>query len=447
VLKRKKSKVLHVMGSLAALTLVLGACSSDHGAHEGAHEGAHGDIDMSQISGDANAADVMFAQMMIPHHEQAVVMSDLAVTRAQDPQLLALAEEIKGAQAPEIELMQSWLQTWGFDRISGDEAMAAHGDHGMAGMLTDQQLQELADAQGAEFDRLFAEYMIEHHRGAILMAQDVLLDGADPAVAALAREIIVTQEREILQLQAFLSGESASAFVGISPPLSHVHGVVVDGEDLLVGSHDGAHRVNALTGKSTRIGQSRDDLMAFSGNPATVLVASGHPGPGSSMRNPLGLVVSSDGGANWQSISLEGEVDFHGIAVRDSELVGWDTRGPLQWSVDGGQTWREGPRLTHTSLAWFGDQVWLATPDQGLVTWIPGQPALDVTGVPGVLLASSSDGSTLWRIDPDGSVHRTVDGSVWTPQGRFTRVEAFAASPTQAFAVTGTSIQVVSTQS
>lgn len=433
---KKNSKLLHVMGSIAALALVLSACSSDHGAH--------GDIDESQISGDANAADVMFAQMMIPHHEQAVVMSDLAVDRAQDPLLLGLAEEIKGAQAPEIELMDSWLKAWGFERISGDDAMAAHGDHGMAGMLTDQQLQELADARGAEFDRLFAEFMIEHHQGAVLMAQDVLLDGADPAVAALAREIIVTQEREILQLQAFLSGDSSSAFVGISPPLSHVHGVVVDGPDLLVGSHYGAHRVNALTGESTRIGQSSDDLMAFSGDPASVLVASGHPGPGSSMLNPLGLIISNDGGVNWQPISLEGEVDFHGIAVRDSELVGWDTRGPLQWSVDGGQTWREGPRLTPTSLAWFGDQVWLGTPDQGLVTWVPGQPTVDDTGVPGVLLAASSDGTTLWRIDPDGTVYRTIDGSTWSPQGRFTRVEAFAATSTQAFAVTGTSIQSVS---
>lgn len=432
---RKSFKLLHIIGFIAALALVLSACSSDHGAH--------GDIDESQISGDANAADVMFAQMMIPHHEQAVVMSDLAVTRAQDPLLLGLAEEIKGAQAPEIELMESWLQAWGFERISGDDAMAAHGDHGMAGMLTDQQLQDLADAQGAEFDRLFAEYMIEHHQGAVLMAQDVLLDGADPAVSALAREIIVTQEREILQLQAFLSGDSSSAFVGISPPLSHVHGVVVDGPDLLVGSHYGAHRVNALTGQSTRIGQSSDDLMAFSGDPASVLVASGHPGPGSSMLNPLGLIISNDGGVNWQPISLEGEVDFHGIAVRDAELVGWDTRGPLQWSIDGGQTWREGPRLTPTSLEWFGDQVWLATPDQGLVTWVPGQPAVDSTGVPGVLLAASSDGTTLWRIDPDGTVYRTIDGSTWSPQGRFTRVEAFAATSTQAFAVTGTSIQTV----
>jgi len=151
-------------------------------------------------AGDASAADAMFAQMMIPHHEQAVVMADLAPTRAQDPQILELAAEIKAAQQPEIDQMATWLEEWGVPRLAGEEAMAAHGSHGMSGMLTDEQLAELEASSGANYDRLFAQMMIEHHQGAIDMAAEVL-DSSDPRVAGLAQQIVSTQEAEIEQLR------------------------------------------------------------------------------------------------------------------------------------------------------------------------------------------------------------------------------------------------------
>lgn len=153
-------------------------------------------------AGDASAADAMFAQMMIPHHEQAVVMADLAPTRAQDPQILELAAEIKGAQQPEIDQMAAWLEEWGVPRMDGDDAMAAHGAHGMSGMLTDEQLAQLEASSGADFDRLFAQLMIEHHQGAIDMAKDVA-GSSDPRVAELADQIISTQQVEIEQLKPF----------------------------------------------------------------------------------------------------------------------------------------------------------------------------------------------------------------------------------------------------
>jgi uncharacterized protein (DUF305 family) len=121
----------------------------------------------------------MFAQMMIPHHQQAVQMADLATTRASSPVIKELAAQIKGAQQPEIDQMSAWLAEWGVPVLDGEEAMSDHGDHGMSGMLTDAELQTLADAQGAEFDRLFAEYMIKHHEGAIEMAEPVV-GSADP---------------------------------------------------------------------------------------------------------------------------------------------------------------------------------------------------------------------------------------------------------------------------
>lgn len=152
------------------------------------------------------SADAMFAAMMIPHHEQAVVMSDLAATRARSAEIKALALEIKGAQAPEIEQMRTWLREWGIPEMNmGD--MGAHAGHGgMQGMLTQDQLDELAAATGADFDRLFATYMIEHHEGAVDMAEDVLSSGTDPRVAALAMQIIASQTAEIAEMRAFLKG-------------------------------------------------------------------------------------------------------------------------------------------------------------------------------------------------------------------------------------------------
>jgi len=433
--------------------LLLAACSSDSSAHGGAHDSMSEEQMTSEQMDQATAdqpgvspADVMFAQMMIPHHEQAVVMADLADSRASAPVIVDLAREIKGAQAPEIDLMSSWLEAWGAERMSSDDAMGAHGSHGMAGMLSEEQLDALAQAQGAEFDALFAQAMIEHHQGAVQMARDVLEDGADPEVAALAREIIVTQEKEILQLQSFLGGEessAAAATVLVTPALAHVHGAVVDDGDLVVGTHDGVHRISIATGQSTRVGSSQDDFMGFTGQVSGTLVASGHPGPGSELPNPLGLLASDDGGATWEVRSLLGEVDFHGLAVNADQIVGWDTRGPLQWSTDGGRNWTEGPVLTPTSLAWFGDDVWLATPDQGLVIWRPGDPDVTAVDAPGVLVTSSSDGKALWRVDIDGTVHRTMDGVVWESRGAVTSIEAFAAAADRAYAVTSSGLQVV----
>lgn len=153
----------------------------------------------------ANANDVMFAQMMIPHHEQAVVMADLALAKSNNPEIVGIATEIKGAQGPEIELMASWLNRWGAPRISGEEAMMSHGSHGMTGMLTDEQLAQLEAAQGEEFDRLFTEFMIEHHEGAVAMAQDVMAGGQEQEVLDLASQIIEVQEREIAALKAMMT--------------------------------------------------------------------------------------------------------------------------------------------------------------------------------------------------------------------------------------------------
>ena len=146
-----------------------------------------------------SAEDTMFAQMMIPHHKQAVEMSTLAETRATDPAIVALAAQIKAAQGPEIDQMQGWLTGAGLADTNAQDM-----NHGMPGLLTNQQMLGLKSATGATFDRLFATEMIAHHEGAIEMAKQIE-DSANPEVAALAKSIIAGQTAEIEQLKAFLA--------------------------------------------------------------------------------------------------------------------------------------------------------------------------------------------------------------------------------------------------
>ncbi len=148
----------------------------------------------NDLPDDVNGADIMFVRMMIPHHEQAIEMADLVLeTPGIDPAVIDLATDIKAAQGPEIAQMEQWLDEWGMPSMPD-----GHGGHGgMNGMLSPVELQRLADAEGDEATRLFLEGMIEHHEGAIDMADDVIDDGENAAVRGLADTIIVTQQAEI----------------------------------------------------------------------------------------------------------------------------------------------------------------------------------------------------------------------------------------------------------
>lgn len=198
-----RALALPAVALLAAGTLAACGSSSSMNMSASASSAAQSSAPAGTDAPTPSPADVMFAQMMIPHHEQAVVMSDYALENTSTPEVLALAEQIKAAQQPEIEQMTSWLEEWGVPVMSGMDAMGAHGGHGMSGMLTDEQLDELANATDADFDALYLAYMIDHHEGAIDMADDVA-DSQDPRVAALAAAIIEAQRAEIVEMQRLL---------------------------------------------------------------------------------------------------------------------------------------------------------------------------------------------------------------------------------------------------
>jgi uncharacterized protein (DUF305 family) len=194
-----------------AAAFTLAACGShDNGSMPGMNHGGASSqpTASSQPGATFNSADVTFAQMMIPHHQQAVEMADLAQTRAADPQVKALAAQIKTAQAPEIATMTKWLAAWGQPTAmpSGHDMGNMPGvSHAMPGIMSDADMAKLKASNGKDFDKQFLQMMIEHHKGAIQMARDEQAGGANPDAKALAAHIIATQQAEIDTMQKQLA--------------------------------------------------------------------------------------------------------------------------------------------------------------------------------------------------------------------------------------------------
>ncbi len=154
-----------------------------------------------------NKADQKFVQEMIPHHEQAVVMSEMVGNVEVSTETATLASDIMGAQASEIELMQGFLNEWGVESDPNSDPHAGHmmtGDESH-GMMTDEELAELKDSSGADFEKMWLTMMLAHHKGAVKMAETVIAEGKDLRVKTLAETIISTQQQEILQIQSLLN--------------------------------------------------------------------------------------------------------------------------------------------------------------------------------------------------------------------------------------------------
>ncbi len=178
-----------------------------------------------------NKADMRFAHMMIPHHQQAIEMSDIILGKADiDPRVIDLAKQINAAQGPEIAEMQGWMKQWGMPGMSGMPGM----DHGgmnspgsptgttmpmpsgsmmpgmggmsaMDGMMSPAEMDALTNAQGVEASTLFLTGMIKHHQGALTMAQDEIANGQFPEAIAMAKSILESQQKEIDTMNQILA--------------------------------------------------------------------------------------------------------------------------------------------------------------------------------------------------------------------------------------------------
>ncbi len=190
---RSISRLAAAIGTIA-VSLTLAACG-------GGHTSTPDPSAAPGVSQERNDADIRFAQAMIPHHQQAVEMAGLATSRAQNSAVKKLAEQIKGAQDPEIQQMLGFLKTWGAP-APGDHG--GSGGHDGTGMMTGDQMKQLQEATGAPFDRMFLQMMIVHHQGAITDAQRQLAEGSNPQAKQLATQIIAAQTAEITRMQQLL---------------------------------------------------------------------------------------------------------------------------------------------------------------------------------------------------------------------------------------------------
>jgi len=188
----------------AAAALLFTSCTSQQASDSHTD---HSHDDEPVITGEPagfNADDVAFATSMIPHHQQAVDLAALVPERSTNPELLALAEQISNAQAPEIQAMRVLLVQWN----ENPDADTGHEGHGadMQGMVDDATMARLATLNGPEFETLWLQSMIGHHQGAIEMAKAEIAHGENVDAKRLAQTIIDTQQAEIDQMNQMLGG-------------------------------------------------------------------------------------------------------------------------------------------------------------------------------------------------------------------------------------------------
>lgn len=149
-------------------------------------------------------ADIDFASMMIPHHQQAIEMSDMLLAKQGiDAKVVALATQITAAQRPEITQMSGWLAGWGQNPSPSGMGGMAGMDHG-DGLMSQADMEALDKATGKDATRQFLTGMVKHHQGAVTMAKTELASGQNPDAKQLAQNIITTQQAEITQMNQLM---------------------------------------------------------------------------------------------------------------------------------------------------------------------------------------------------------------------------------------------------
>ena len=194
---RKTGVLLGVIVLLAAAVVSLSVNGSEKSTMNNS-SGHMGHGSSSSSNSNYTGADIMFLQMMIPHHQQAIDISKLAMKASSDPELLELAKIIARDQAAEIKQMKAWLKDAGASEDMG------HSMDGMGGMLNEDDLAALSAATGKEFDTLWLKGMTEHHDGAIHMTQ-MIEDAQNADIKAFGTKVIKDQSDQIDQMKKMLA--------------------------------------------------------------------------------------------------------------------------------------------------------------------------------------------------------------------------------------------------
>lgn len=199
----RTTRAISALTITAALALTAAACGNDN-----ASTATSSDVSTTEH----NDADVEFASNMLQHHAQALSMVDLTEGRTLDPEVQALADDIRAAQTPEIETFTGWLTDWneevpkttddgGHDMGDMSDSM----DSDMPGMMSDDDMGALEDASDSEFQTMWLEMMVEHHEGAIEMAKIEQGDGQYKDAVDLAGDIVTSQTAEVETMEGLLS--------------------------------------------------------------------------------------------------------------------------------------------------------------------------------------------------------------------------------------------------
>lgn len=210
--RRFKARAAAGIAATATAALLLTACGGNDnpGGHAG-HDKSSSSAPSSKA--DHNAADVSFAKGMIPHHRQAVEMSELAASRASSPETKKLSQNIEKAQGPEIKQLSGWLKSWdekvppkndGMESMEGMDHSGHSGDGGMPGMMTSKDMDKLKKMSGKEFDTAFLKMMVEHHKGAVSMAKTEQAKGDYKPAKDMAQDIVDSQNAEIQKMGKLL---------------------------------------------------------------------------------------------------------------------------------------------------------------------------------------------------------------------------------------------------
>lgn len=186
-----------VIVALVAVIIAMGFSNNNDGRLGMSHSSM---MDSDEVSGTGQltGADIMFLQMMIPHHQQAVDISNLALSKSKDAELLALATSIRDSQADEIIQMKQWLKDAGANIEMGHSM----GDS-MGGMLDEAELAALKSASGSAFDCLWLQGMTGHHDGAIHMTQ-MIEDAKNVTIKDFGQAVVTAQAAQIKQMELML---------------------------------------------------------------------------------------------------------------------------------------------------------------------------------------------------------------------------------------------------